>query len=81
VLLGLAGKHLLREEAYRIVQDNVMKSWVNCQDFAVLIKNDERVITVLPQDEIDRLFDGSHLLKQQKFLEMCYSIAAKAVVI
>jgi adenylosuccinate lyase len=51
VLLALVDKGMLREDAYRVVQDSAMHAWREGVDFGLLIKqNDEAMAVMTPQD-------------------------------
>ena len=57
VLLALASRGTSREEAYRWVQRNAMRSHDEGRDFKSLLLEDGDVMGVLTRDEIDRAFD------------------------
>jgi adenylosuccinate lyase len=57
LMLELVGKGVLREEAYRMVQTNAMKSWDEKLDFKELVLNDKEIGQYLNPDDIDRVFD------------------------
>ncbi len=62
VLLALVDKGLSRESSYELVQRNAMRSWNEGEDFKQLLLNDAEIIAVLPENEIEGLFDfGYHL--------------------
>jgi adenylosuccinate lyase len=63
VLLALIDKGLGRQEAYKLVQRNAMKSWQGNKRFLSLLKADPEVITVLPADELEPLFDYQYYLR------------------
>ena len=56
-LLELVDKGLSREDAYKIVQSNAMRSWEEGQDFRELLKSDATVAAYLSRDELGELFD------------------------
>ncbi len=61
VLLALTQAGISREDAYRIVQANAMKVWLEKADFKSLLKNDPQVADLLGTDTIDAIFDiGYH---------------------
>jgi adenylosuccinate lyase len=57
VLLALIDKGMLREDAYRIVQDSAMKAWREQIDFGGLVKADPAARAVLSEAEIDAAMD------------------------
>jgi adenylosuccinate lyase len=61
VLIALSQKGLSREEAYRLVQRNAMRSWQGEGDFLTLLKADKDVGKHLSAAEIEANFDlGYH---------------------
>jgi adenylosuccinate lyase len=63
VLLKLVEKGLSRESAYRIVQDNAMKSWKTSVDLKELLRKDKRTIGKISPGEIENIFDFESILK------------------
>jgi adenylosuccinate lyase len=63
VLLALINKGVVREEAYKMVQDNAMWVWEGEDDFLNLLKSDERISNLLSLSELESLFDYSYYLK------------------
>lgn len=57
VLLKLAQKGVTREDAYRLVQRNAMKSWELGLDFKGLLLTDNDILSILSADDIERCFD------------------------
>ena len=57
IMLLLVEKGISREDAYKIVQENSMKTWDEDNDFRELINNDIRVQKVLSANEIEKIFD------------------------
>ena len=57
VLLALVEKGLAREEAYKLVQRNAMRSWDEELDFFGLLKSDPDVTSYLSEEELKKLFD------------------------
>tara|TARA_B100000945_G_C20425794_1_gene620435 strand:+ start:4011 stop:5312 length:1302 start_codon:yes stop_codon:yes gene_type:complete len=57
VLLALVKKGITRENAYEIVQRNAMKVWENKEEFINLIKSDSEIVSVLNDDDINKLFN------------------------
>jgi adenylosuccinate lyase len=56
LLLDLAAAGMLREEAYRIVQNYAMLAWENEEDFRFAIESDSKVLSFLSIEEIRRAF-------------------------
>ena len=56
-LLALVDKGLAREDAYKIVQRNAMRSWDDNQDFRDLLKTDPEAKASLSAEEMDEIFD------------------------
>jgi adenylosuccinate lyase len=63
VLLALIDKGLMREEAYKTVQENAMKAWGKRKSFLSLLKADRRITCRLSKLELDSLFDYTYYLK------------------
>jgi adenylosuccinate lyase len=63
VLLALIDKGLIREEAYKTVQENAMKAWEKRKSFLSLLKADRRITCRLSRLELDSLFDYTYYLK------------------
>ena len=63
VLLELARKGITREEAYRWIQRNAMRSHDEQTDFKVLLLDDPNVTGVLSREEIEQVFDLSVQLR------------------
>jgi adenylosuccinate lyase len=57
ILLALTAKGLARDDAYRLVQDNAMRSWEQAKEFKELLKADTEIARHLSGSEIDALFD------------------------
>lgn len=56
LLLELARKGVLREDAYQWVQRNALKAWDENLDFKELVKKDRDIASRLSAAEIDRVF-------------------------
>jgi adenylosuccinate lyase len=52
LLLDLAAAGMLREAAYRIVQDHAMRAWEQESDFRAAIEADPEIRAVLTADQI-----------------------------
>ncbi len=63
VLLAFIEKGLSRQDAYKIVQKNAMKSWNSGRNFLTLLKADKEVRKYLPEEELEKLFDYDYYLR------------------
>ncbi|MBO8158299.1 adenylosuccinate lyase [Thermosyntropha sp.] len=59
LMLALVKKGILREEAYRMVQRNAMRSWKERLDFKELVLNDDEIMGIITPDELEAVFDLS----------------------
>ena len=57
VLLALVDKGMLRDDAYRIVQDTAMQAWREGVDFGELIKRNPEAMAVLSPGDVDTAMD------------------------
>jgi len=57
VLLALVDKGMLRDDAYRVVQDSAMQAWRDDVDFGELIKGNAEAMAVATPAEIDAAMD------------------------
>ena len=57
VLLALIDKELIRQEAYKLVQENAMRAWRERTPFLDLLCEDEDVLRHLSPEELASLFD------------------------
>jgi adenylosuccinate lyase len=57
VLLALIDKGLAREDAYKVVQRNAMRSWDHNEDFRELLKSDPEALSYFSMGELDEIFD------------------------
>ena len=62
VLLALTQAGVSREEAYRLVQRNAMKTWETGADFLGELKADGDVTAKLPQEQLASLFNDDYHL-------------------
>ena len=63
VLLALTQAGMAREDAYRVVQRNAMKTWEHGADFRAELTNDPEVRSIIGDEQLDRMFDiDSYLL-------------------
>jgi adenylosuccinate lyase len=63
VLLRLVEKGMPREDAYKLVQRNAMKTWKEKCDFRELLLSDKEVTGLLTKEEITECFDVTADLK------------------
>ena len=63
IMLLLVEKGISREDAYKIVQENSMKTWDYGDDFRNLISSDIRVQNVLNSNEIKKIFNYGNYTK------------------
>ncbi|MGE0230924.1 MAG: adenylosuccinate lyase [Flavobacteriaceae bacterium] len=63
VLLALTQAGASREDSYRLVQRNAMKTWEHGADFLQELKNDPEVIQKIPASELEAMFDDAYHLK------------------
>jgi adenylosuccinate lyase len=63
VLLRLVEKGMSREDAYRLVQRNAMKTWKEKGEFRELLLRDREVAQLLTKEEITKCFDVTADLK------------------
>lgn len=68
VLLALAQKGMLREDAYRLVQYNAMKSLDEGVSFKDLLKKDKEIRHILSIKEIDSCFDLKPYLRHIDYI-------------
>ena len=59
MLLALVDHGMLRDDAYRVVQDCAMRAWREGVDFGVLIKSDPEAAAVLTVADIDAAMSGN----------------------
>ncbi|MFV0368466.1 MAG: adenylosuccinate lyase, partial [Hyphomicrobiaceae bacterium] len=63
VLLALTQAGVSREDAYRLVQRNAMKTWETGADFLAELKADAEVVASVPANQLDEMFDLSYHTK------------------
>jgi len=63
LLLALTQKGISREDAYAWTQRNAMKVWDEGGDYQQLVKSDADISSHLSQEEIARVFDIKHYLR------------------
>jgi adenylosuccinate lyase len=62
LLLDLAGAGMLREDAYKLVQNHAMSAWESDQDFRAAIESDPKVTEWLNRQQIEESFSVSRQL-------------------
>jgi adenylosuccinate lyase len=63
LLLDLAEAGMLRETAYRIVQEHAMRSWRSETDFRLAVESDPEVTSVLPAEKLAQTFSLERQLR------------------
>ena len=63
LLLALTQKGVSREDAYVLTQRNAMKVWDEGGEYADLVMNDAEIRAKLSAEEIERVFDVRHYLR------------------
>ena len=63
ILISLVNKGIDRDNAYRWVQRNAMKRWLNNEDFRENVHKDEDITKYLSPKEIDDCFDYAYYLR------------------
>jgi adenylosuccinate lyase len=66
LLLALTGKGLVREEAYRLVQRNAMRSWEEKVQLRDLVLQDSELLAHISEEEINRLFSPETIQQKLK---------------
>ena len=63
LMLEIVGKGVLREDAYKWVQRNAMKRWLDGEDFQSNVANDPDITKYLSAEEISACFDYKFFLR------------------
>ncbi len=63
IMLAVVSKGVLREDAYKWVQRNAMKRWMEGQDFKTNVEQDPDITKYLTKEEIDNCFDYKYFLR------------------
>ena len=66
LLLALTGKGLTREESYKLVQRNAMKSWENKVQLKEYVLQDQDILAHVSPEEIEKLFSPENILNKLK---------------
>ncbi len=67
-LLKLVEYGLTREQAYKVVQDNAMKSWKTGEDFKKLLLGDKIVSSKIKKADIESIFDPKKVMKNVDYI-------------
>ena len=67
-LLKLVECGLTREAAYKVIQDNAMKSWKTGADFKSLLYKDKRVISKVKKSDFESIFDPKKVFKNINYI-------------
>ena len=79
LLLALTQKGISRENAYAWTQRNAMKAWDEGNDFRQLIEKDADISSHLSEEEIARVFDVKHYLRNvDKVFERVFGLSDEA---
>jgi adenylosuccinate lyase len=62
VLLALVEVGMTRDDAYRVVQRDAMRTWEERRPFADVLREDDEVVSVLDGDRLSACFDLEHAL-------------------
>jgi adenylosuccinate lyase len=68
LLLAVIEAGMLREDAYKLIQDNAMACWRDGADFKEAVRRDKRVVELLSEEQIDACFDESKGLKHIDYI-------------
>ena len=68
VMLKLTQKGVKREDAYKTVQANAMKTWDNNEDFYTNLSKDKLIKKYLSTKELEKLFDINYHTKNINFI-------------
>ncbi|MGN0940935.1 MAG: adenylosuccinate lyase [Selenomonadaceae bacterium] len=63
ILLAIVSKGVLREDAYKWVQRNAMKRWLEGEDFRTNVEKDPDITKYLSKSEIYECFDYNYFLR------------------
>lgn len=67
-LLKLVECGLTREEAYKAVQDNAMKSWKTGEDFKKLLASDKLISSKIKKSDIEDIFNPKKVFKNVNYI-------------
>jgi adenylosuccinate lyase len=63
VMLALVRKGITREDAYRMVQRNAMKTWETKTPLRQTLSADDELMQLISAEELDAIFDPQRMLK------------------
>lgn len=63
VMLALVRKGITREDAYRMVQRNAMRTWETRLPLRQTLAEDDELMAQISPDELDAIFDPDRMLK------------------
>ena len=63
VLLALVNAGISREDSYKMVQRNAMKTWDTATPLIETLKSDEEVMNNISSERLDEIFDDKKMLK------------------
>ena len=63
IMLSVVSKGVLREDAYKWVQRNAMKRWMEGKDFRTSVEEDPDITKYLSKEEIDDCFNYEYFLR------------------
>jgi adenylosuccinate lyase len=63
VMLALVRKGITREDAYRMVQRNAMRTWETRLPLRQTLAEDDELMAQISGDELDAIFDPNRMLK------------------
>ena len=63
LLLELTRRGMRREDAYAIVQESALAAWEGGAPFRERVREDPRILRVLPAEAVDGIFDLSYNLR------------------
>jgi adenylosuccinate lyase len=79
LLLDLAAKGVLREQAYRWVQRNAMRAWEENGNFRALVEQDADNTSILTPEDIPSAFTLNHQLRHvDQIFERVFPTSAKS---
>jgi adenylosuccinate lyase len=79
LLLDLAAKGVLREQAYRWVQRNAMRAWEENGNFRALVEQDADITSILTAEDISSAFTLKHQLRHvDQIFERVFPTSAKS---
>ncbi len=68
VMLKLTQKGVKREDAYKVVQSNAMKTWDKKEDFYTNLSKDKLIKKYLTRKELDQLFNLQYHTKNVNYI-------------